>query len=380
MQFTVSSKELLAALRVVSKAIPRRPPFPALGHVHARLEAFTLHLTATDLEVTVQTSLVPELNPHSLADGIALFPCKRLMELVKSMPKETLTLTGLNPTRLGIVSSSAGYELATEAPENYPSFPALTDEILFTKPSEDLGPWLEKGAAFASNDELRPQLCGVLVKTEKNEMDIVATNGHTLWRMNSSAVGVPDFDFILPAYAATLVAKFAKAKDVNFVPVHLVGKDKATGLISQVAFRCGAVTVLSRTIEGRYPNYGAVIPKYDNSDPHLVVNRDELAKTVKQASLGANEISGQVVFRLNGKCTIEAEDIETGSVFHSPLPGNYNGEDLKIGFRGPYVLDCLSAMDSPEVIWRFDKPTSAAVMEPAVPDGRLALIMPVRLD
>jgi DNA polymerase III sliding clamp (beta) subunit (PCNA family) len=444
MQFTTTAKELHDKLRSISDVVPRKSALPALGYVRADLIDGYLHLTATDLEVTIKTDLFLEPPYES---GSILIPTKATIQLLKTLGKNEVVVSTEKGARLVIQSGVSHFELETQAVEDYPQLLEVPGEETYEFAYWELEPLLSKALPFVSLDELRPQLCGIRVEIGSHSIRFVATDGHRLtchdMRLDYWGDGTSDTDtsFILPREAARLALKTLKANarkerqcglslSLGFGTVQPCEQckssrnirefveycswpetrldkrihyfcencalEKRTRLknaklfrlrqtelpVNQVCFSIGDVQIISRVIEGKYPNYSSVIPDYSQSGKILRCNREQLAQVISRVGNFSNETSRQVRFLLNGCCRIDAEDVEKGRSGGEDFAGTYEGDEIRIGFNADYVLSGLNAIEQTEIEWRFDKPTSASVLRPiAQSDSEdfLCLLMPVRL-
>ncbi|MFH1011036.1 MAG: DNA polymerase III subunit beta, partial [bacterium] len=273
----------------------------------------------------------------------------------------------------------------------YPQLPEVPADLRFTIRKDQLLYLLEKALPFVSTDELRPQLTGVQVEISPDSIRFVATDGHRLSCHTVSETGVnAETHFIMPADFGKTVLKAIKSKaykNLIFVEGSVTltspAKPDDERSVCQVCFIIGSQTFIGRPIEGRYPTYEAVIPKANENK--LVCNREQLVEVVSRVRGFSSEISQQLRFTLNGTCTIDAEDVESGGQASEIFAGEYIGDDLTIGFNAGYVLSALAALKSGRVEWGFGSPTSASILRAAEDerdpnDDFLVLLMPVRLN
>ena len=224
-----------------------------------------------------------------------------------------------------------------------------------------------------SSDELRPAMMGVLFQIKKGEIKTVATDGHRLVRMVSTAMpGVKaEREVIIPAKALNILSKSLEEKTSN------VSIDE-----SHIVFTFGNTVLTSRLIEEKYPNYDSVIP--GDNDKQLLANKNELLQSVRRIALYASSTTHQIRFSIKkNSLTIAAEDIDFGSEASEKLTCEYAGDSMEIGFNAGYIIDILSHIDTDEVVFLFSTPTRAGIVKPAKQrDGEdlLMLVMPVRLN
>jgi DNA polymerase-3 subunit beta len=216
-------------------------------------------------------------------------------------------------------------------------------------------------------------MMGILMQLKKNEIRAVSTDGHRLVRYVNSSFGTPDtdIDLIFPSKALNLVLRSLQKEEttISFNATHAM-------------FSFDGVTLISRLIEEKYPNYESVIP-VDN-DKKAIIDKNQLLSSVKRASLYASSTTHQVRLGLKkGTISVSAEDIDFGSEAKETLSCDYSAEPLEIGFNASYIVDILSHIDTDEITMMLSTPTRASIVKPTnqqKDENLLMLVMPVRLN
>ncbi len=382
MRFSISSDRLKSALSKVSAVVPAKVTVPILQDVLFRLNGNVLRLTASDLEISVRV----EVNPvDGLEDGAVAVPEDKLTSVVKTMGEGLLLeFETVNSERILIRTNKGGeYVMPGVSAEHFPDIPETVGEEGGFRASiwgEVLKEIIEKTVFATSKEELRPATMGVLFQFKENEFIAVATDGYRLVKMvrkgvveKSTADSQLSSGIIVPAKTLQIIAK------------SIEDEDKVSILVNEkhIQFSTEEITIISRLIDEKYPNYESVIP-YEN-DKELLVERDILLSSVKRVSIFANSTTNQVKFRLepSGYLEVSAEDTDFGGSAKEVLNCEYKGDSMEIGFNAKFILDSLGHLDSERVLFKFGSPTRAVIVQPyETRDDReiLMLVMPMRLN
>jgi len=370
MKFSASQSSLFGAFQPLAGVVPTKSPMPVLTHFLVQLSANKLTITATDLELSMET----QLEVKGEKDGRALLPARKFLDLMRDFPDVVIGVEALDSGRIKLQAEDKKYDLSGENVQNYPKVPSLEKVQSFAMDQAELRRMINKTVFAVSRDELRPQLTGVYVKLSADELRFVTTDGHRLVKMTLKHGGFNGDvrECIVPAKAMQTAARLCERE--GNVDVFITDK--------QAAFRVGATTMISKLIEGRYPNYEAVIPGENKN--RLSVDLDQLQSSVRRASIVSNEISRQIRLKLQKEqLEIQVEDIEQGNEGRETVSCQYDGEPMDIGYNAGYVLDILKQIDTGEVVFELGSSTSAGIVRPTEQEEKedlLMLIMPVRLN
>ncbi len=328
-----------------------------------------LTLAATDLEISLET----KIEVKGLKDGQTLFPARKFLELIRDWPDVMMSVEATDRDRI-VVTDAAGkkYELACENVSNYPKVPNLDSGNWLKFDRGKLRRMIGKAMFAVSRDELRPQLTGVFMQTMPNSLRLVSTDGHRLVKVQAETSFGETKDCIVPKKAMDILMRICEREgnvEISFTP-------------NQVGFRSGNTTLISKLIEGKYPNYEAVIPQ--NNDKTLKMETSQFHAAVRRAATVSNEISHQIRLKLESEeLMIQVEDAEQGNEGEEKVPCTYDGDAMEIGYNAGYVLDMLKQIEDDEVVFHLGGPTAAGIVKPAEQDkdlDLLMLIMPVRLN
>jgi DNA polymerase-3 subunit beta len=371
MKFSVSSSELLKQLQVASGAIGSNPVLPILEDFLFKIENKKLTITATDLETSISTTI------EVLADDdfTVAIPAKILLETLKALPQQPVTLT-VNEENYGIeITSSYGkYRLAGEKGEDFPKLPEAESVDTVKINSEYLLEAINKTIFATSNDELRPAMTGVYFQIDFNKLTCVATDAHKLVKIGTHKLaGEVATSFIIPKKALNLLKNALPDSD-NVA----ISFNKANAF-----FTFGDMDLVCRLIDARYPDYNAVIP-VDNPNA-MTVNRADFQNSLKRIAIYANKTTNQVVLDVSDKSlTISAQDLDFSNEATEQMPCTFEGTPLRIAFNAKFLVEMLVALDSEEVKMEFSTPSKAGILTPVEEDNTdreiLMLVMPVMLN
>lgn len=370
MKFAASQSALLDGFMPLAGVVPSKTPLPALGHILAELKGNSLSLAATDLEVSMQRTI----EVTGSEDGRALLPARRLIEIIRELPDIALKISIGKGNRITIEGDRGSYKLGGEEVEGYPELPKLKKPQVLEFDRGRMRRLISKTLFAISHDELRPQLTGILLQIKPGELRCISTDGHRLVRLVALDTKYKGeaYDFIVPAKAMAAVLRNAEGDG----PLELSFEG------TQLCFTFGQTKLTTRLIEGRYPNYEAVIPQ--SNENTLRLDLDSLRAAVRRVAIFANEVSRQVRLRLAAdKLQILSEDVEAGGEAQETVPCDYQGTPMDIGYNANYLLDILKKVDTNEVVFELGTPTSAGLVKPSEQEKNedlLMLIMPVRLN
>jgi len=371
MKFIVSSSALLRQLSALSGVLSSSNALPILDNFLFQINKGELKISASDLETTMTASLPVE----SKDAGTIAVPARLLLDTLKTFPEQPLTFT-IDRKKFAIeISSDYGkYKLTGHDGEDFPKVAEIDSPSSFDMDSGTLGKAIAKTLFAVGNDELRPVMCGVFVQLESNGITFVATDAHKLVRYKrSDAKSKKASSYIIPKKPLTLLKNILTGD----------GKVKVEYSNTNVSFAFGNTLLVSRLIDGKYPNYDAVIPKENPNK--MIVDREAFLNSIRRVSIFANKTTHQVRLKVKGsELNVSAEDLDFSNEASERLTCNYKGEDMEIGFNSKFLAEMLSNIDCEEVQFEMSSPNRAGVMVPVKNGDKeediLMLVMPVMLN
>jgi DNA polymerase III subunit beta len=374
MKFIVSSSLLLKNLSALSGVLSSNATLPILDEFLFELKDGKLYVTASDLETTMTVSIEPG---KSEEEGSVTIPAKILLDTMKTLSDIPVSFN-INPETL-IVEISAGegkYKLSGHKSEEFPQTPVLEDPATLNIKSELLQEAIGMTLFATGNDELRPVMSGVFAELSEESLTFVATDAHKLVRYRrKDAKAASTASFILPK------------KPLNQLRHVLTDDEEAEVSIeytdTNAMFRFENVKVICRLIDGKYPNYEAVIPA-DNPNV-LTVDRQLLLNAIRRVSIFANQSTHQVRFRISGKeLTLSAEDIDFSNEAKERLTCSYEGDDMEIGFNSRFLVEMTGNLKTDQIKIEMSAPSRAGILLPVDNENDdeeiLMLVMPVMLN
>lgn len=373
MKFIVASGELQKALNVVSGVISSSQSRPILENFLFELEDEVLKITASDGETTLITSIAVKSDDN----GKLAIPAKIFQDLIKTFGDQPLTFSVKKSESgegglLEILDEKDNYEVALDNAEDYPELPEFDASQKVTLTSGILADALTNTLFATSNDSLRPVMTGVLFQFTDKETNFVSTDSHRLVVYKRKDVTNKEaVEFIMPKKPLSIFKNILSSSNDEVVIEFNENMAK---------FTFGENIWICRLIDGKYPNYSAVIPK---ENPNLLtVNRNLLLSSIRRASILSNKSTNQVRFKLSGNVLhLHAEDTEYANKADMNIPCDYKGEDINIGFSSKFLTEMLSVLGSEDITMKMSQPNRPGIVEPV--DGLdenehiLMLSMPV---
>jgi DNA polymerase III subunit beta len=331
MKFIISSSLLLKNLQSILGVINANNTLPILDDFLFELKEDALTITSSDLETTMSVTVKPERAEET---GSIAIPAKILVDTLKTFAEIPVSFS-INPTTL-VIEISAGegkYKLSGHKSDEYPRTPSLEETTAIQLDSSMLAHAVNKTLFATGNDELRLVLSGVFCELSPDDVTFVATDAHKLVRYKRSDIQSKDStSFILPKKPLNLLKNIMSGQDI---PVKIEYNK------TNAFFSFNNIHLICRLIDGKYPNYEAVIPKENPNK--LTIDRHALLNTIKRVSIFANQSTHQIRFKVSGQeLVLSAEDIDFSNEAKERLNCSYEGEDLEIGFNSKFLVEMLS--------------------------------------
>ena len=371
MKFIVSSSALLKPLQTLSGVLNTSNTLPILDHFLFEVQENTLRVTATDLETTMSAAIEIE----SDVEGSIAVPARLLLDTIKTFPEQPLTFSLTDQNTVEISSNYGKYALAYAAAEEFPKAVAVQDADSVNIPADVLADAISNTLFASGNDELRPVMSGVFFQLASDGLTFVATDAHKLVKYHRSDLSAANTaEFIMPKKPLGLL-KSILAVSQSEVAVEY-NDSNACFLFDDTQLTC-------RLIDGKYPNYEAVIPK-DNPNV-LTIDRNLFLTTIKRVSIFSNKTTHQVRLKLAGaELHVSAEDIDYSNRAEERLSCAYQGTDMQIGFNARFLVEMLNNLEAKEIQFEMSMPNRAGIITPmdGVDENEQVtmLVMPVMLN
>lgn len=372
MNFIVSTTLLLKHLKSINGVLNSSNTIPILDNFLFEISPGKLVVSASDMETTVTT----QLNVEAKEDGNIAIPARTLVDTLSNFPEQPLTFS-IDKKTYGIrISTDNGeYKLTGQNPDEYPRTPKLEGAASIEMKTDVLANAITKTIFATSNDDLRPVMCGVFCQFSETDTVFVATDAHKLVRYRrSDSKANHAAAFIMPKKPLTLLKNLLAGSD-DVVSIEY-NKTNAT-------FVFGTTSLICRLIDGKYPNYEAVIPKQNPNK--LTVDRAAFTGALKRVSVFSNKATHQIRLKIAGsQLSLSAEDLDFANEANERLTCTYAGEDIEIGFNSKFLLDMISNMEGDEIQIEMSAPNRAGIITPTKKENPaediLMLVMPVMLN
>tara|TARA_R110000851_G_scaffold187318_1_gene337101 strand:- start:12071 stop:13159 length:1089 start_codon:yes stop_codon:yes gene_type:complete len=361
-KFKTTQEEISHAVAFVFSAIEPRGTMPILNNVLVSCEDGKLTLTGTNLEI--EKSIVIEV--ESQVNGSITIQGKKFSDICKSLDKHSDVAIEVKSDKATIKSGRSKWTLQTLPALDFPSFSGHKNEIYASVSGDELIKSIDKCSSAMANNDVRYYLNGLMIEVDNNKLTSVSTDGHRMIVVESECKSNSDsvFQSIIPRKSVdNLKSVIGNAEEVtinfssNSVSISVEGK-----------------TMLSKLVDGKFPDYRRVIPKSTNKT--VIANTSELKAAIRRASILANEkYKGIVMFISQGSAIIKASNPESEEAAEE-VPISLSGDDIEIGFNGDYLANAINHLEDPNVTIKLGDSNGSALIEEG---NYVAVVMPMRI-
>jgi len=371
MKFIVSSASLLKELQKLGGIINSTNTLPILDNFLFEVNKNNLIITASDLETTFSSII----NVDSELDSMVALPARLLLDTLKTFPEQPLTFLKTEKNTVEISANNGKYAIAYAGGEEFPKAPQVNDSKTIQIKSNTLHTAINSTLFASGNDDLRPVMSGVFFQFSSEALTFVATDAHKLVKYSRTDIKAEETaEFIMPK------------KPLQLLKVILHGSENDVSIEyndTNAQFRFGDSTLTCRLIDGKYPNYEAVIPKENPNQ--MQINRVNFLNSVKRVSIFSNKTTYQIRLKIAGTALqISAEDFDYSNSAEERIDCDYQGEDIKIGFNSRFLIEMLNGLDCNNVKLSMSLPNRAGLLTPLdnTEEGEsiTMLVMPVMLN
>ena len=371
MKFIVNSTALLRELQKLNGVISSNNTLPILDNFLLDINSNNMTIIASDLETTMMSTISVEAD----VDGKITIPARILIDTLKTFSNQPLTFI-VNTETFGIEMSSemGNYKLAGQNANEFPKTPKLNGSSITTIKGDILANAINKTLFASGNDELRPVMSGMFCELSTEQITFVATDAHKLVKHTRTDISSDKTaSFILPKKPLTIL----KNNISDDADIKLEFND------TNALFTFNNITIICRLIDGKYPNYEAVIPKENPNK--LTIETASLLSSIKRVSIYANKTTHQIRLKIAGsELQITSEDLDFANKAEERLSCQYEGTDMEIGFNSKFVIDMLNNIGAEQISLEMSAPNRAGIILPldGLEEGEntLMLVMPVMLN
>tara|TARA_Y100000385_G_scaffold286446_1_gene348467 strand:- start:3743 stop:4870 length:1128 start_codon:yes stop_codon:yes gene_type:complete len=372
MKFIVSSSLLYKEIQTLGGIINSTNTLPILDNFLFEIDNNKLTLSSSDLESTMTSEIDIE---STSTDKIAI-SAKLLTDILKTFSEQPLTFIKTDNNTIEISASNGKYSLAYLNGDEFPKQIEILDAHETKINGSDLGNAINSTIFASGTDDLRPVMSGVFFQFNSDSLKFVATDAHKLVKFETSK------------YTANEVSEFIMPKKPLQILKGILQNDSADLIIqhndSNAKFIFDKSSITCRLIDGKFPNYEAVIPK-DNPNV-LTIDRQMFLNSVRRVSIFSNKTTNQIRLKLAGTLlNISAEDFDFSNKADENLECQYSGDDIQIGFNSKFLIEMLNNLESDMITLSMSHPNRAGIIRPLNESGEsketiTMLVMPVMLN
>jgi len=364
MKFSISKESFQQAIQQVQHVVSARTTLAILSNVLLRARDGVLELTTTDLDVGVTCSVPAEVEE----EGATTLPARRLATIIRELPAEDVEISVDEKNVASIRSGPSYFKVHGLTSEEFPALPRFEDAREFHMDQQILRDCLRKTSYAISTDDTRYVLNGILFSFKNNTLTMVATDGRRL-AMVEQELEFPqsqEVDIIVPTKAVNELARLLG--DTGQVAIRVTG--------SQIGFDLGESLLISKLIDGNYPNYRQVIP--GEARERIALEREVFLKAISRVSLLASEKSNSVKFQFTpGQVEIIASSPDIGEA-RETIAINYKGASIAIAFNPEFTMAPLRNLVADEVHLHLIDEVSPGVLRTGT--NFLYVLMPMRVN
>lgn len=364
MKFCIEQDQILEALQKVQSVVSQRTTLPILSNVLLEADSGKLTLTTTDQEVSVRTSLEADVSES----GATTLPVRRFFSICRELPSHQIDIA-VNANDVAEISSgAANFKLEGLSKDDFPPMPSFEESFSYQLNQSTLKDILQKTSYAASTDESRAILNGSLMAFRDNKLTVVSTDGRRL-ALVEQEIEIPEqaeLDIVVPTKTINELIKTLEDEGEASI------KTSAT----QVAFEFDSMFIISKLVDGTYPNYRQVIPS--QCEERIAIDRETFHNAVRRVSLMLDDQAASVKLKITeNRIELLTSSPEVGEARES-VPVKYSGKDIAIAFNPAFLMAPLKHLDSDEVFLELSDELSPGVIKSNVPF--LYVIMPIRVS
>ena len=372
MKFIVSSSLLYKEIQVLGGIINSSNTLPILDNFLFEINNNKLVLSSSDLESTMTSQIEIE---STSTDKIAI-SAKLLTDILKTFSEQPLTFIKTDNNTIEISASNGKYSLAYLNGDEFPKQVEILDAHETIINGSNLGNAINSTIFASGTDDLRPVMSGVFFQFNSESLKFVATDAHKLVKFETTEYTASEVsEFIMPKKPLQILKGILQTVDSDLTIQH--NDSNAKFIFDKSSITC-------RLIDGKFPNYEAVIPK-DNPNV-LTIDRQLFLNSARRVSIFSNKTTNQVRLKLAGSLlNISAEDFDFSNKADENLECQYSGDDIQIGFNSKFLIEMLNNLDSDMITLSMSHPNRAGIIRPLIESGEskesiTMLVMPVMLN
>lgn len=369
MKFFCNSSDLQKGINIVEKAISQKTNLPVLENLYLELSNGLLKLRGNDLEIGIEYMMPVE---RIEKEGAFLIKAKTISSIVSKLPNQMLEFESDENSKAIIKTDKVDFEILGNSINDYPAFPNVENGVRIQLAIKDIINLIKYTIFSVSFDDTKQFLNGILLKIENNKLFFIATDGFRLsLKRSEQAINQPDFSVIIPYKAVSELYKIIQQMDHSTTI-------EITASSNQCAFSMSNFLLISRIIQGQFPDYKNVMPK--SVDNRFTVPRRWLLEASERASIIASHSTNVVRLMFDTNLlNISANSPNMGDFKEDIDVTRLTGNDsIKIAFNVRLILDMIKTLDDDDIAIEFNNEVSPCVFKPVADDDYIYIIMPIR--
>lgn len=365
MKLICTKDNLKRGLFAVSRVVGTGNPLQVLNNILIKTDEGRIRLSSTNLEIGVNTWIGGKIEE----EGSLTVPAKLINEYIHNLPTEKVVLETTDNNTLKLESENYHTSVKGLSADDFPLIPQVQEESLAKIDSQELKNALSETAWASSNNETQPEISGIFMSFEGQELRIAATDRYRLAQRVSQLLepAKRNKEVIIPSRTIGELYKIL-SMGVGMVEVYFSE--------SQVMFKFEDTELISRLIDGQYPDYRQIIPKEFKTETEI--SREEFLHALKATSLFAPDSNNVTVELSQSGLIVKASSVAAGDNT-TQIPAKVTGEDNTAVFNYRYILDCLNNLTEATVTLKMINDASPAQITPVGRDNYLYIVMPIKL-
>lgn len=368
MKFLCTQFDLNEALNIVCKAVIPNSTLPVLNNILIKAEGDNVYFSSTNLEIAIKCFIKADVR----SEGSITIPAKLISGYISFLKDKNVEVALIDGNTILISSKSSQTKIKGINSNEFPSIPNVPKENYFKVPVLDINSAILQTVFSVSMNTSRPVLSGILFDIDKDTLKIVATDSYrlaekTILLKEKTSICVQS---IIPSRTITELGRIVSRIKSSDVEINITK--------NQALFRIGNVELISRLIEGKFPDYKKIIPK--SCKTSVDVKTEDFATVVKRVSLFVKEDSNNINIAVtnDGKILVSTGETRVGEE-HAEIDAVVHGDNNKITLKVHYIIDILTFIQSEKVVFSIDDQLSPAVFRPLGAKDYVYIIMPIRV-
>jgi DNA polymerase III subunit beta len=375
MKFKINRDHFTNGLQQVSNVVSLRPTMPILSNVLIEATGDQISLTTTNLDLGIRCTIKADVE----TEGTLTLPVRKLASIVRDLPSMEVLVEALDAEHAKISAGSSKFRMTAIGVSEFPPLPVFENDSEFTLEQANLQNMLKSISYAQSSDETRHMLNGVFFNFDQGMLSVVATDGKRL-ALNSEELEIPDGQagsFILPMKTVSELERLlGKGENVKILfNDRQVAFDVEVDENSQEQGLSQTIHLVSKAVEGKFPNYKIVIP--EDADQTVSIDRETLRENISRAALVVTDKSQSITMTFSeNQIVIKGQSAEFGES-EEKMEIEYGGPETKLTFNPEYLIHPLKVLEEDEVIFEFKNDMSPGVFKN---NGHFScVVMPLRL-